>query len=375
MLLRHIYNGDNNLVRCLNNLTSVTCRGRSVESSAAESGTNREMIDGKAVLSIPQPPTSNDDIASEDMKLFWQRIRQISPYMNKKYIDGLSSSRIADIVRYMDIRNLNGYSAFQFLRCPGLAVIKQHMDSNGNLHIPKHYQTCKQMSFQEHGQVVGLVSFPGSGNSWVRQLLETTGVYTGSVYCDHAYIEAGMIGEGVRSGNVIAVKTHSCVNDQFGYSKRIYVVRNPFNAMFANFNRKVKRQFQNSSSSHVAEFNVAQFDKNSDQWTRDVTRMSNGWLTHIQLCLKSHHNSTLVVKFENLKANLMVELRRIFDFLGYHYTEDDLLCTIQSNSDQFHRKHTTDFDPYTPEQRSNVGSVIQKANELLSWYNITYPVY
>ena len=116
-------------------------------------------------------------------------------------------------------------------------------------------------------------------------------------------------------------------------------------------------------------------DKNSDQWTRDVTRMSNGWLTHIRLCLKPHHNSTLVVKFENLKANLMVELRRILDFLGYHYTEDDLLCTIQSNSDQFHRKHTTDFDPYTPEQRSNVGSVIQKANELLSWYNITYPVY
>ena len=257
--LRLIYSDNNNLVRCVNNFTSVTCRGRSPPASSPASGTTG-MIN-KAVLSAPQPPASSDVMASEDMNLFLQRIRQISPYINKKYIDGLSFNQSSDILRYMGIENLNRYFAFQFLRCPGLAVLKQHMDSNGNLHIPKHYQTCKQMSFQEHGQVVGLVSFPGSGNSWVRQLLETsTGVYTGSVYCDHAYIEAGMIGEGVRSRNVIAVKSHSCMNN-FGYSKRIYVVRNPFNAIFANFNRKAKRRFQNSSSSHVAEFNEAQFGK------------------------------------------------------------------------------------------------------------------
>ena len=258
--LRLIYSDNNNLVRCVNNFTSVTCRGRSPRPASSPASGTTGMIN-KAVLSAPQPPASSDVMASEDMNLFLQRIRQISPYINKKYIDGLSFNQSTDILRYMGIENLNRYFAFQFLRCPGLAVLKQHMDSNGNLHIPKHYQTCKQMSFQEHGQVVGLVSFPGSGNSWVRQLLETsTGVYTGSVYCDHAYIEAGMIGEGVRSRNVIAVKSHSCMNN-FGYSKRIYVVRNPFNAIFANFNRKAKRRFQNSSSSHVAEFNEAQFGK------------------------------------------------------------------------------------------------------------------
>ena len=118
------------------------------------------------------------------------------------------------------------------------------------------------MSFQEHGEVVGLISFPGSGNSWVRQLLETsTGVYTGSIYCDHAYVEAGMIGEGVRSGNVIAVKSHSCKNT-FEYTKLIYIVRNPLDAIFANFNRKVMRHSQNSPSSHVAEISDSHFGKN-----------------------------------------------------------------------------------------------------------------
>jgi len=82
-----------------------------------------------------------------------------------------------------------------------------------------------------------------------------------------------------------------------------------------------------------------------------------------------------VVKYENLKANLMVELRRIFDFLEYNITEDDLQCTVHSASEQFHRKHSTNINPYTPEQKKIVGNIIQIANEVLSQYNITYPVY
>lgn len=38
---------------------------------------------------------------------------------------------------------------------------------------------------QENSGLVGLVSFPGSGNSWVRYLLQqSTGIFTGSVYID-----------------------------------------------------------------------------------------------------------------------------------------------------------------------------------------------
>ena len=66
------------------------------------------------------------------------------------------------------------------------------------------------MSFKSLGPIlVGLVSYLGSGNSWVRQLLESaTGIYTGTVYRDPAYVEAGMIGEGVHMNNVLAIKLH-----------------------------------------------------------------------------------------------------------------------------------------------------------------------
>lgn len=57
---------------------------------------------------------------------------------------------------------------------------------------------------------VALASFPGSGNTWVRGLLEkATGICTGSIYCDGTLLVSGMAGEFMQSGTVIAVKTHN----------------------------------------------------------------------------------------------------------------------------------------------------------------------
>ena len=44
--------------------------------------------------------------------------------------------------------------------------------------------------------VTALVSLPGSGNTWMRQIIEeATGIYTGSVYCDIPLKKSGFIGE------------------------------------------------------------------------------------------------------------------------------------------------------------------------------------
>lgn len=43
---------------------------------------------------------------------------------------------------------------------------------------------------------VGIVSFPGSGNTWVRHLLhQATGLWTGSVYHDRSLSVGGFKGE------------------------------------------------------------------------------------------------------------------------------------------------------------------------------------
>ena len=47
---------------------------------------------------------------------------------------------------------------------------------------------CKKKRFLDpKSPIVALVSSPGSGNTWLRYLLEqASGVFTGSIYCDHS---------------------------------------------------------------------------------------------------------------------------------------------------------------------------------------------
>ena len=107
---------------------------------------------------------------------------------------------------------------------------------------------------------VALVSLPGSGNTWVRGLLETaTGICTGAVYCDISLRARGFIGEFIRSGSVLVVKTHTGspmwrksgvlnvkrLKENVGiFGSAILIIRNPFDSMVAEWNRKVANKFR-----------------------------------------------------------------------------------------------------------------------------------
>ena len=116
---------------------------------------------------------------------------------------------------------------------------------------------------------IALASFPGSGNTWVRGLLQDiTGICTGGVHCDTVLMRNGYPGEYIRSGVVLVVKTHQIdprwtgvhydkppplgyfreLKDIPVYSSAIFLVRNPFDALVAEWHR---RQSVNSSDNHV----------------------------------------------------------------------------------------------------------------------------
>ena len=115
----------------------------------------------------------------------------------------------------------------RFLRCDPEVII-------GN---PAHtVNTCTEIGFRSSGERVALASFPGSGSTWSRTLLEqATGIYTGSVYCDASLKSAGFLGEHIATGNVIAIKTH-LLKRQF--DSTIFIVRNIADAIQAEINRR-----------------------------------------------------------------------------------------------------------------------------------------
>lgn len=108
---------------------------------------------------------------------------------------------------------------------------------------------------------VALISFPGSGNTWVRQLLEqASGICTGSAMCDMSLRYSGFTGENINTGSTLVVKTHrpkpSWLFGAANYASRIepkssdavyesaiIIVRNPMNAMVSEWNRIVANDF------------------------------------------------------------------------------------------------------------------------------------
>ena len=115
--------------------------------------------------------------------------------------------------------------------------------------------TCTDLSFRnKETPIIALVSFHGSGNTWVRHLLEqSTGIYTGSIYCDRT-LKSVFRGESVVSGNVVAVKTHHAdsrelpIDTQLATRKRFYdkvilLVRDPFDALVSEANRRWNSEF------------------------------------------------------------------------------------------------------------------------------------
>lgn len=75
--------------------------------------------------------------------------------------------------------------------------------------------------------ITALASFPGSGNTWLRYLLQqATGILTGSVYKDYGLLKSGFPAESIANTSVLLVKTHewgSHVWSKFG--KAILLVR------------------------------------------------------------------------------------------------------------------------------------------------------
>ena len=186
----------------------------------------------------------------------------------KSYVKNLSSSQVNDVVKYMGVSGLTSReSQEQFLMCAGMKLLlKQLKDKppNSSVHIPSSFQHCKNMSFKSSKTRAVLESFPGSGNSYVRQLLESaTGIYTGAIYCDPAYLKVGMIGEGVKTENVLAVENHELFDPKALpklYDKAIYIVRNPFDAILAEHNRGIAYANKNKDEhTAVVDYNYGMY--------------------------------------------------------------------------------------------------------------------
>ena len=157
-----------------------------------------------------------------------------------------------------------------------LSLVEKLVYSKCKKRVPPSVDpSCRCQFVNARGRrVVALVSLPGSGNTWVRGLLErATGVCTGSIYCDKTLRAEGFCGEGLRSGALLVVKTHdsslqwkgerykTVKTDRPFFDAAIFLIRSPFRAAIAEWNREVSNLFarNQNGSSHVKYVDKPQF--------------------------------------------------------------------------------------------------------------------
>jgi len=245
-------------------------------------------------------------------------------------------------------------------------------------------ETCRKYSVTfakpKSYPVVGLASYPSSGNTWIRYLIEgITGHYTGSMYNDIALRKKGLYGEGVShdSGVVVTIKTHGHTTEkgahiprpkqiQYNHHKEvnqsaILVIRNPFNAIIGHRNL--------DQGGHTGLAKEDQFL--GAGWQEFVEIKAQAWLNFYSDWLENNPTQNiLVLHYENIQQSLKHSLRRIVGFLGFEEHRGRIDCTLQFHTGLFKRKHKDDIrdNPYTEGQKEIIATSIRKLNKVLKKY-------
>lgn len=205
-------------------------------------------------------------------------------------------------------------------------------------------QWCQALRFlEEPGPVVALASFPGSGNTWVRYLLQqVTGIYTGSVYKDYGLLKNGFPAESVVNGSVSVVKTH-----EWGpvarrpFSKAVLLIRAPGPAIQAEFNRQ--------SGGHIGFASPDRYRRNKGKyWQQFVSDKLSAWK---QSNLDWLHNFTgpmHVMFYDQMLEDVDTQLRALLKFLKLNVSEEDIACALERREGIYRRKRRViNFDPFT----------------------------
>jgi len=221
-------------------------------------------------------------------------------------------------------------------------------------------ERCIGLNFLEKGDFrmdkalkVALASYPRSGNSLLRSLIERlTGVYTGSDTdplrpLNFALVEAGMMGEGIVDERVFAVKTHfpeRMGRCGFCAGKAILLIRNPFDAIVSYFNMIL-------TQSHTQSILDEEFDKFRDIWMDFVGEEIEIWKQFHDHWLDKELRQRIplcVVRYEDLIGHRHETLERVVDFLAQGPNQSEHRSKMQQQLEILIQANQQELGVYEP---------------------------
>ncbi|XP_059095768.1 WSCD family member CG9164-like [Tigriopus californicus] len=222
---------------------------------------------------------------------------------------------------------------------------------------------CQPLHFKaEPGPVVALASFPGSGNTWFRYLLQqASGIMTGSVFKNLNLLRNGFPGENIANGSVSVIKLHkTTIQRMEAFDKLILLVRDPLPAILAEFNRQAGGQVGYAPPWAFKE-------NNGERWGRFVYKRGVSW-EEMNLAWFSHFSpqNRLIVFYVDLKTQTEIQLRRVLTFLNIPVRDAMISCALARRQGLYHRpKRILHFEVFNSSMRQTLADHKRRVYSIL----------
>lgn len=234
-----------------------------------------------------------------------------------------------------------------------------------------------------------LYSFPGSGNTWTRLLIEyATGFVSGSLYNDRQLAEF-LPGELFCSRNVSVVKAHPSLNyfsELFltdlnsnltvksglkkcarggvsKFSRAIVLLRDPFDALWSEFTRR-------ASASHIGTLRRNEFDEK--YWIREILSLAAAMRRSLSTDFHQLNSSLpesshrLYVRYEDLNDPIRrrSSLQQIVEFLRLPVVSSARSSTVEEERPSSHLRSAAllDVAPEPKEQEDRLDCAFRLAD-------------
>ena len=83
------------------------------------------------------------------------------------------------------------------------------------------------------------------------------------------------------------------------------------------------------------------------------------------MILSGNGHPVLVVRYEDIKADTVREVKRMLEFLKFPYKESELVERLAIGFNDFHRASHPTFEHYTAEQKEYVRAKVKETVKLL----------
>jgi len=227
---------------------------------------------------------------------------------------------------------------------------------------------CSKMQFfnADPKNRVVLTSVPGSGNTWLRYLVEkASGYFTGSIYRDTPVFRKGFLGEMTRGG--ILIKHHLYEDELKRFNAIVFIIRDPYQSMISEFQRQ-----KTKSHTGVVE---------KDRFKSDFVIYDKETLRVLATKLLASQKPIYIIHYNDLVRDPINEVRKLLDFpplapIRTNDVTERLFCLSASTTGPFRRHHKPiDFDPFNDTIKQEVNGVISDVRQLLNARGFSLPAY